>query len=58
MMSEKLPVVAHCEKCSRDFVWINPECKTDQYPPEGSKRNADGEWLACGGRIIAGPRPA
>lgn len=38
-----LPVVAVCERCGREFVWMRPDDDlVDHYPT----------WAPCGGRVV------
>jgi hypothetical protein len=45
------PIVARCQRCGRGFVWVNPQCPRDQYPPMGGTRRS------CGGIIGVLPEP-
>lgn len=56
-MPDRMPIVARCEKCGREFVWARPEHATDGYPDLNvfysyKNKNRPKNLPPCGGRII------
>lgn len=54
-MGEPLPIIAKCSRCGREFVYVNPNCQIDMYPPMvGNMKDKNGNWHPpCRGQIMS-----